>query len=174
MKNLILIVVACCCVFAAYSQQVSRSLISSAGKSSVSKSGVTATWSVGEVFGSTAEHGYYVTEGFQQGVLLMEDVIVENDVEVSETPVVEQVELNVKVYPTIVSERLYFELNTSEAKTITTRVVSLNGQLINVASHTMEGSTFEISNVNDLPSGTYFLQVAVDGQWLNAEKFIKK
>jgi hypothetical protein len=50
-------------------QEVSRNTITTAGDYTVSESGVSLSWSIGEVFGKTTETGNYVTEGFQQGIL---------------------------------------------------------------------------------------------------------
>lgn len=174
MKIIILVVVSYCCAFSSYSQQVSRSLISSAGESTVSKSGVTATWSVGEVFGNTVEHGYYLTEGFQQGALLKEKSNEVNRLEFHETSIPEMVELNVEVYPTIVSESLYFKMSSYDANSLMVRLVSLDGQQLNVSFQAISDNEFKILNVGRIPNGTYFLQIAVDGAWLDAKQFIKQ
>lgn len=50
-------------------QEISRNTITTAGDYTVSESGISLSWSIGEVFGKTTETGNYVTEGFQQGLL---------------------------------------------------------------------------------------------------------
>lgn len=50
-------------------QEISRNTVTTAGDFTTNESGISISWSMGEVFSQTSEKGYQVTEGFQQGIL---------------------------------------------------------------------------------------------------------
>jgi len=50
-------------------QEISRNTVTTAGDFTTNEDGVSISWSMGEVFSQTSEEDFYVTEGFQQGIL---------------------------------------------------------------------------------------------------------
>jgi len=176
MKTLFFLLVALCYLSPLHAQQVSRSLISSSGFSSSQKEGTKLSWSIGEVFGKTAENGYYVTEGFQQGALCLE--ISEEEIEMetlqdADFGIVIENPTPHKIYPTLVSERLFFAVMAEYPSDVQIRLVSQDGKFIDADFNSVEDNVFEISNIGNISSGIYFLQIAINEKWQPAQRFIK-
>ena len=160
-----------------YGQDISQSTISTAGGSTTNKSGLSMSWTIGEVFGQTAEKGCYVTEGFQQGLLFktVDPKVAEERSQKRSRSAKKKVEQQkVNVYPTLVKNELKFNFSSSNQAPTMVRIISTNGQIIDLTNQiSFVGFEFEINDINSLPPGTYFLQLLQNDQLFASEKFIK-
>lgn len=69
MKSILLITIAIFTYSFSYSQNISRSTITTAGGFVTNDAGISVSWSMGQVFSLTAQSEQHLTEGFQQGKL---------------------------------------------------------------------------------------------------------
>lgn len=60
-----------------FSQTISRSNLATAGDVLSNSSGVTLSWTIGEVYSNTVKQANHITGGFQQGILIKKDKPVE-------------------------------------------------------------------------------------------------
>lgn len=69
MKLILLIAIVISTISLSYSQDISRSTITTAGGYLTNEEGVSVSWSMGQVFSLTTQSDQHLTEGFQQGKL---------------------------------------------------------------------------------------------------------
>jgi len=60
-----------------FSQTISRSNLATAGDVVTNSSGITISWSIGEVFSNTVQNDNHITGGFQQGILIKKNKVAE-------------------------------------------------------------------------------------------------
>jgi len=79
--------------------------------------------------------------------------------------------MNVNIYPNPAYEQITIEHNIQTDNDIQIAIMDVNGRMVQ-ANMIVNNSTTSL-NVNDLPSGVYFIQMMVDDRMIT-EKFVKK
>jgi len=139
----------------AYSQTLSRSVISSGGTEYRSANGFTLDATLGEAVIEDFSGPFLLTQGFQQGDLLV--------VKFPETP-----EIEASLFPNPFEDELLVNIRLDAD--IEMRVYTAIGQLI----YTVKPETEEMSiQTNDWHTGIYFVSFSANGKRLFSEKVVK-
>ena len=169
-----------------FGQQISRSTLSTAGDLSKDKSGISLTWTVGEVFSETIQSKYHVTGGFQQGALtkliftdtideLIEDEKEEttSKSEIKKTNLTSQ-DIVITLFPNPTTNQIWLQSNQEDIKEYTVSIFELSGKRIFQEKISFDNSSqIEIQQIEKLNSGNYVLQLVDDSQKITAIKFTK-
>ncbi len=83
--------------------------------------------------------------------------------------------VDAEIYPNPVVGEATLSLNSPNAQTIKVSVVSMNGAVLQTTDHTLEGGLNQLNiNVNELASGSYFLNIVSENETLTTAKFVKQ
>jgi hypothetical protein len=162
MKRIILITVTILLALSASSQQSKRDVIASAGGYN-SAGGISISWTLGETIISTySAGGLTLTTGFQQP----KDTIIITAVEENLAN-----EVKITVYPNPTNEIINIRFEVVNDAEISVFILDDQGKLIKTDK--IEASVYEKQiNVQDLPSGIYYLQL-IKGKLVNVYKVVK-
>lgn len=160
-----------------FSQSISHTTISSAGATVEKNTEVSLSWTLGQVFNQSVEKGLFVTEGFQQGLLIRQEMF--NEETTLAEPLFTDVLLekeasNWVVFPTMVKDQLFVKFNSPPETAVRFSIVNLHGEII--YSYKIPANNqylFEINNAGLLPTGMYFLQVNTVGVSCSSQRFYK-
>ncbi len=172
-----------------FGQQISRSTLSTAGDLSKSETGISLTWTVGEVFSETIQSEYHVTGGFQQGVLAKSistdatDAVIENEteekeetksnLEIQKTNSISQ-EVVITLFPNPTTNQIWLKSNQEDVQEYTVSVFDLSGKKIFQQKISLKNSNqIGIQQIEKLNSGNYVLQLIDDSQKVTTKKFTK-
>ncbi len=159
-----------------FSQQISRSVISSSGDFAKNDKGVSICWTIGEVFSASIIQVNHITEGFQQGSLNNPKKVNSKSVLnfVDEVELNQEQEIEVSIYPNPTQNRLMLRFGKLHAKALTAKIFDINGrevlaQRINYPSN----RSVKINEISFLPSGSYFIKLIEEGKTIKTQSIIK-
>jgi len=155
-RNLFLVLVlGGVCQHDAYSQSISRSVISSGGTEYRSTNGFSLDATIGETVIEDFSGPFILTQGFQQGDLL--------EVKFPETP-----DIEASLFPNPFEDELLVNIRLDAD--IEMRVYTAIGQLI----YSVKPQTEEMSiQTTDWQTGIYFVSFSANGKRLFSEKVVK-
>jgi len=83
--------------------------------------------------------------------------------------------LSMRAYPTLASSQVTVELNSNDALEGNLMLSNSNGQVLNILPTSLPaGTTTRQMDVQELPAGTYQIQLIIDGQLAGTQRFIKQ
>lgn len=132
-------------------QSSSPEIVSSAGET-YQGSSMQIDWTLGELAITTIQNSsQQITQGFHQPYYTITSV--------SELP---QEIGEIKVYPNPTSDRIEMKLNFDQSRTVNIQLIDLSGKLIWTGEQ-IGSQIEEMKNIENLTSGTYFLNFLIDG-----------
>lgn len=164
MKKILLIVMICMFGSYMYGQEVSSSVIATAGES-VEAGDVSLSWTLGEIAIETLEKdgGVTLTQGFQQGYFEITSI---------GEPLSDEFQLN--VYPNPASEFIWVDLKTSKIKSALVEIYNMEGKLVYNNKWEFVNGPNKIM-INKLSSSQYILRVSdSSGKVIQTFKLIKR
>lgn len=135
-------------------QDIAMQVVASAGGYFESTgTGVSMSWTLGEVAYTTLSSSEYViTQGFQQGNLFSTDV---------EKPEIQK--SDIKIYPNPASIEVFIEISSANAKgKATAELFDITGRMIDSEIINLEENTPKKLPVSSLKSGIYLIKVTFD------------
>ncbi len=160
-------------------QQISRASISPAGDFTSNENGVFINWTFGLSFTETMQGTNAITGGFQQGALNrsakdrspLPSLTEEQSPETPVAKIKKEVQLSLFPNPTIDLVSIRF------AVPLTAPVMAIlfdsSGRQISQQELPSQSSEVQLTQVGDLPSGTYFIQLFQNQESISALSFIK-
>lgn len=168
-----------------FGQQISRSTLSTAGDLSKNETGISITWTIGEVFSETIQSKYHVTGGFQQGELskststtVVDELIEEKE----ETILTEEIQKTnstsqdvvITLFPNPTTNQIWLKSNQEEVQEYTASIFDLSGKRIFQQKISLDNSNqIKINQIEKLNSGNYVLQLIDNSQKTTTKKFTK-
>ena len=163
-----------------FGQQVSRSILTTAGDFSKNEKGISLDWTMGDVFGQTIQSTHHLTEGFQQGNLTptQQSEAVQNTnsfrLDNSNSATQEKISVKIIAYPNPTVDQLSLKFETSASQLVMVYVTTLNGKkILQQKVQMVDGEKIEVEKINELSAGTYFIQVVKNGKIIDTQQFIK-
>ena len=163
-------------------QQLSRSIITTAGDFSKNENGVSLSWSMGEVFSQTMLHDHHLTGGFQQGDFTVihkaEKEIPSDEILLSDNNPTHSLQqeqpITVLVFPNRTADQLFLKFQNQNPQKATALLLDANGKTLFRQEINIEnGKTQSLDHVPDLGPGVYFIQLFQNGKRLLSVSFIK-
>ncbi|MFN8210333.1 MAG: T9SS type A sorting domain-containing protein [Bacteroidales bacterium] len=161
MRRNLLIAIMLLFSLAAMSQSIKQQVIASAGGYNYN-GGISISWTLGETIIPTftsSDGTLILTHGFQQKLIIT--AIEENM----------NSEVKVKIYPNPATEIINIQFDAATDKEILLYLLDGNGKLVKT-DRIEESSVEKNINVEDLPSGLYFMKM-VKGKLVNVYKVVK-
>jgi len=161
MRRNLLIAIMLLFSLAAMSQSIKQQVIASAGGYNY-YGGISISWTLGETIIPTftsSDGTLILTHGFQQKLIIT--AIEENM----------NSEVKVKIYPNPATEIINIQFDAATDKEILLYLLDGNGKLVKT-DRIEESSVEKNINVEDLPSGLYFMKM-VKGKLVNVYKVVK-
>ncbi len=161
MRRNLLIAIMLLFSLAAMSQSIKQQVIASAGGYNYN-GGISISWTLGETIIPTftsSDGTLILTHGFQQKLIIT--AIEENM----------NFEVKVKIYPNPATEIINIQFDAATDKEILLYLLDGNGKLVKT-DRIEESSVEKNINVEDLPSGLYFMKM-VKGKLVNVYKVVK-
>ncbi len=158
-----------------YSQEISRSTNSSSGGIIKNDKGYTVSWTIGGQFSQMVKEGHHLTEGFQQGNF-KKTSLPEETIEIVENPKTisskEKYNLSCSVFPNPTKGQLFLNIEADDFQTAEIIVYNKIGKEVIRTQASAKGK-IQISGIQDLPAGAYFIQIVPSNQSSQTLKFIK-
>ena len=181
MKKIICTLAIVLVCFNIYCQQITRSVISSAGEYSTDNI-VSVNWTIGQIFGEVPAEGNHFTEGFQQGnpharpsKTQKTPRFLSTKSLVTETQNSKKMhDLNLLVFPNPTANHLLLIFGNVGKAPITATIFDNNGRPLYQQNITMEkGKEVYINYVEKLSSGSYFITLKDENQTVTTRNFVK-
>ena len=163
-------------------QTISRSNLATAGGVVSSTSGMTLSWSIGEVFSNTVQEDNHITGGFQQGNLLKKNIPIDEDL-ISFEPEQQSIsandnaiinDLKIIVFPNPTADQLWLKFNATDTPLLTLKIIDTSGKIFIQNKVRFENSqALEINQINKLSSGQYTLFLYDNQSVVSSKQFIK-
>ena len=165
----------------AFSQTISRSNLGSAGGVVNNDSGVTLSWTVGEVFSETVENDKHITGGFQQGILLKKENPIGKE-SIVETPIqntINQVSLpepdvQITLYPNPTANDLWLKSNINDTQDVKIIISNSLGKVVFLKNIKLEKlQDVKVNQIKNFASGQYTLSLYNKDVLTATEQFLK-
>ncbi len=164
------------------SQTISRSNLATAGDVLSNSSGVTLSWTIGEVFSNTVQQANHITGGFQQGILPKKNKPVEKESTSidpeqrinSTTNNKINSDLQIILFPNPTVDQLWLKSNTSDSYNVVLSIMDTSGKNHIQKNITLENfQEVEINQIDKLASGNYILVLSDNKSTIASKQFIK-
>ncbi len=161
-----------------FGQELSRTVLTTAGDFSKNKAGITVDWTIGEVFSQTVEDTHHFTEGFQQGQLVKQSKLREEAKEkmenIEKTPRTTQPIVSVTAYPNPTTDYLTLEFGEIETQTGSLFIYDNQGkQILEQRIQLSSNQAVTINEIADLAQGNYVLVVMSNGHKITTQSIVK-
>ena len=160
-------------------QQISRTSISPAGDFSSNEQGVSVNWTFGLSFTETMQGSNYITGGFQQGELnppakISNPLPATTDETSPEIPVAKiKKEIQLSLFPNPTIDQVSIRFASPLTTPVTAILFDSNGRQLALQELASQSSEVQLTQVSDLPSGTYFIQLIQNKESSSVLSFIK-
>jgi len=179
MKFLTTLLALMCIAFSITAQQISRSLLTTAGDFSKNENGISLNWSMGDVFSHTTlgDH-HHITEGFQQGDIETQNNIDSSSYRIGDPGIIpqENIDIQVSTFPNPTSDYLvlHFKKSTPQPQTLVAYVFDEKGNFIfHKKLEVEDDKEITLSQIQDLSAGKYFVEFVKRGKTIFTKPFIK-
>lgn len=164
--------------FFSYSQEISRSIYPASGGSVKSDQGYTVDWTMGTHFSQIVIDEFHITEGFQQGdykkISSVEDVIEIAGANLQTVFPQESKSLSCSVFPIPTSGQLFLNIGQDDFETAKITVYDRIGkEVMRTQINAEDKEKVQITGIQNLPPGAYFIQVSPSNFPSQTLKFIK-
>jgi len=182
MKKELLLLIFIIATSTSYAQQISRSILTTAGDVSKNKDGVTVSWTIGDVFSQTVQEDNHLTEGFQQGTLTEKLPNTERVIQSSESKPQQSIsqknkissEITLTAFPNPTTKELFIRTENFKVNEIIVNILDVSGkrisqQYININN----GQDIRIQQIEKLDAGIYFIQIKNNQRTITTKQFTK-
>lgn len=182
MKKQFLLLILITSATISYAQQISRSIITTAGDTAKSKDGNTVSWTIGDVFGQTIQKEDHLTEGFQQGLLTNKKSSKERKTQASQSIAQYEIaeikdkiaNITLTTFPNPTTDQLFIRTKNLKTQNMFVNILDASGKIISQQNiNIKEGQDISISNIEQLEAGIYFLQLTDNQQPIISKQFVK-
>lgn len=179
MKLVNLIIILCFLSTLVLGQQISRSILTTAGTFSKNEKGISLSWTMGDIFCKTIQKEYHLTEGFQQGILsgtFIDSIENTDSYRLDNSTTSNQKEIVVKVlaYPNPTTDHLSLRFETTVPQLVIVNIINEFGsRILQQKIYVEDGKEVELEQIENIITGTYFMELVKDGKTIVTKSFIK-